>query len=211
MIILPVIHYSTLPVALENAKIAFQNGCDGVFVINMDYSSITDLEIPAVCAEIKWKFPNKKVGANYLYADFITMFQKYIDEIDMIWTDDLIATEHDEIIRALEFVKNVDIFESFAFKYKKSDPDFVNTGNTILAKGRIPTTSGSGTGHAAPLEKLIQLSELPRLALASGLTPENIYMFKPYITHALVATGISDSFYTFDPVKVKDFVQAARG
>jgi predicted TIM-barrel enzyme len=211
MIILPVIHYSTLSVALENAEIAFQNGCDGVFVINMDYTPETDLEIPAVCAHIKKLFPNKKVGANFLYADFITMFVNAVDSIDMIWTDDLIPEEHDEVIRLQGFVKDIDIFESFAFKYKKADPDFVNTGNNILAKGRIPTTSGSGTGHAAPLEKLIQLSELPRLALASGLTPDNVSMFKPYITHALVATGISDSFYTFDPTKVKDFVQAVRG
>jgi hypothetical protein len=60
------------------------------------------------------------------------------------------------------------------------------------------------------LDKVLQLGELSSLALASGLTPENINSYKGHITHALVATGISESFYKFDPIKVKDFVQAAR-
>ena len=210
MIILPVIHYSTVLGALKNAEIAFKNGCDGVFVINMDYCPETDLEVPTACAAIKMLYPDKKIGANFLYSDFMTMFVNNIDIIDMIWTDNLIPEIHDEEITKQQLTKRIDIFESFAFKYKKHDPDFVNTGHNILAKDRIPTTSGSATGQAANIEKLMQLRDLPKLALASGLTPDNIQAFRSYITHALVATGISDSFYTFDPVKVRDFVQAAR-
>lgn len=211
MIVLPVIHFSTLPVALENAEIAFENGCDGVFVINMDYCEETDLKIPGVCAKLKFMFDNKKIGANFLYSDFMSMFVDNINIIDMIWTDHLIPEIHDEEITKCQSERQIEIFESFAFKYQKADPNFINTGRSIFQKNRIPTTSGSATGSAAPIDKMVQLAGLPKLALASGLTPDNIHMFKPYITHALVATGISDSFYTFDPIKVKDFVQAAKG
>lgn len=211
MRVFPVIHYSTLPVAITNAEIAFANGCDGVFVINMDYCQSTDLKIPGVCAKLKYEFQDKKIGANFLYSNFITILADNVNIIDMIWTDDLIPNIHDEEILKYQTTKNIEIFESFAFKYKREDPDFVNTGNNIYSKNRIPTTSGSATGSAAPMDKMIQLAGLPKLALASGLTPDNIHMFKPYITDALVATGISDSFYMFDPIKVKDFMQAING
>ena len=37
------------------------------------------------------------------------------------------------------------------------------------------------------------------LAVASGITPDNIDPMKPFIDYALVSTGINLDFYTFDP------------
>ena len=209
MQILPVIHYYDAATSLHNAKIAFENGCDGVFVINMGLEE-TDAIIPLICSLLKQEFPNKKIGANFLYGEFVPNLINKTTNVDMIWTDDSIPERYDLIVDKELSKRPMEIYESFAFKYKSEDPDFVNTGKRILSKGRIPTTSGPATGIAPTLDKVLQLGELSSLALASGLTPENINSYKGHITHALVATGISESFYKFDPIKVKDFVQAAR-
>jgi hypothetical protein len=210
MIILPVIHFSTREIAFANAEIAFANGCDGVFVINMGFEE-TDAIIPSICALLKQEFPDKKIGVNFLYSEFIPNLINNTNNIDMIWTDDTIPERYDPVVDKELYKRPIEIYESFAFKYKREDSDFVNTGKMILSKGRIPTTSGPATGQPPSVEKVLQLSELTTLALASGLDPNNVHLFKNHITHALVATGISETFYKFDPVKVKDFVQAAKG
>lgn len=210
MKIYPVIHYYDETTSISNAEIAFSHGCDGVFVINMGFEE-TDAIIPSICKSIKDKFPDMKIGANFLYGGFLPIFIDKSEHLDMLWTDNIIPDRYDDFIRKELSYRPMEIFESFAFKYKEEDNDFVNTGKTILAKGRIPTTSGPGTGQAPSLDKILQLKELSSLALASGLDPDNIGKFKNYITHALVATGISETFYKFDSIKVRDFVQAARG
>jgi predicted TIM-barrel enzyme len=77
----------------------------------------------------------------------------------------------------------------------------------------VVTTSGPGTGEAASVEKIRTmknaLGDFP-LAIASGLTPENVGDFRDLADCFLVASGISSSWTDFDPVRIKDFVQAAR-
>jgi hypothetical protein len=41
----------------------------------------------------------------------------------------------------------------------------------------------------------------PPLAVASGITSENIEIFKPHVDVFMVATGISANFHDLDPVK----------
>jgi predicted TIM-barrel enzyme len=45
------------------------------------------------------------------------------------------------------------------------------------------------------------------LAIASGITPENIEKYLPYVDYFLVATGISKTFDEFDPEKRKLLAQ----
>ena len=48
------------------------------------------------------------------------------------------------------------------------------------------------------------------LAVASGMTPDNISEFKPYLSHVLVSTGISKDEYHFDEEKINAFIQLAK-
>lgn len=48
------------------------------------------------------------------------------------------------------------------------------------------------------------------LALANGVTPENIDSFLPYADCFLVATGVSRSFRMLDPRKVKLLAEKIR-
>jgi uncharacterized protein len=77
----------------------------------------------------------------------------------------------------------------------------------------VVTTSGAGTGQAAHLEKIsamkAALGDLP-LAIASGITPENVRDYLPISDCYLVATGLGDSFEELNPDRVAALVDGVR-
>jgi len=77
-----------------------------------------------------------------------------------------------------------------------------------LLAGFIPTTSGSATGKAPQLAKIISMSQHGVLAVASGMTPDNVSDYAPYLSHILVSTGISLDEYRIDPDKLKRLISA---
>ena len=67
------------------------------------------------------------------------------------------------------------------------------------------TTSGRATGASAAVEKVKIMKRVigdRPLAIASGITAENVEQFLPWVDIFLVATGISTSFYELDIEKV---------
>jgi len=48
------------------------------------------------------------------------------------------------------------------------------------------------------------------LAIASGITPENVGTFLPYVDYVLCATGISDDFHNLNPDRVRQLVETVR-
>lgn len=74
----------------------------------------------------------------------------------------------------------------------------------------IAVTSGTRTGTAPTVEHVLTIKEeladfmLP-LAVASGMTPENIRDFRDHADCFMVATGISKSFTELDPDRVRRF------
>jgi hypothetical protein len=97
-------------------------------------------------------------------------------------------------------------FGSVAFKYQAYEPDPAAAARFADGCGFIPTTSGAGTGEAPALAKVetmaAALESRQKLALASGITAENVGQFLPHVGRYLVATGISSSFYEFDEKQV---------
>ena len=77
----------------------------------------------------------------------------------------------------------------------------------------VVTTSGSGTGQAAHVDKTRAMKQalgtFP-LALASGLTPDNIEDYLPHSDCYLVATGISTSFTELSPSLLKSLIGRVR-
>ncbi|VTU43045.1 MULTISPECIES: hypothetical protein [unclassified Variovorax] len=62
-IVLPVIHFAEKARAFHNAAVAFDAGCDGVWLISMDGR---DSLLEPAALEIKAAWPTKQVGINYL-------------------------------------------------------------------------------------------------------------------------------------------------
>ena len=75
------------------------------------------------------------------------------------------------------------------------------------------TTSGQGTCIAASIEKIKRIrtgaGEYP-IAIASGITPENVVDYLPYADAFLVATGISKDSYHLDREKVRKLIDVVR-
>eukprot|EP01063_Lacrimia_lanifica_P006271 TRINITY_DN1378_c0_g1_i1.p1 TRINITY_DN1378_c0_g1~~TRINITY_DN1378_c0_g1_i1.p1 ORF type:complete len:577 (+),score=194.08 TRINITY_DN1378_c0_g1_i1:88-1818(+) len=70
----------------------------------------------------------------------------------------------------------------------------------------VVMTSGVATGAAADLAKMAVMRRgvgpFKPLGLASGVTPENVAAYLPYVDLILVATGVSDGFHELDARKL---------
>lgn len=67
-------------------------------------------------------------------------------------------------------------------------------------------TTGKGTGHAADLDKMQAFrngcGSQCKLSIASGVNPQNVESYLPFVDAILVATGISSDFHNFNEQKM---------
>jgi len=212
----PVIHFKNLETVYFNLNICLNNNCQGVILINMD-NKPHEL-IPAIQLIRNITGNDFFIGVNFLNTDisFVTEQIIYNNSINGIWIDN-----PGLYYKKMEY-PIYELHESFSLR-KEKDQEFIFFGSvmfkthvyknddTVVTKmaknlGWIPTTSGRATGIAADIEKISimkkHIGDYP-LAIASGITPENVDLFLPYIDYYLVSTGISKNFYEFDDNKVK--------
>jgi predicted TIM-barrel enzyme len=205
--VIPVIHYANDKLALRNAEIAFDAGCEGVFLIHMEHNNRL---LAPVAQVIKARWPDKLVGINYLgMAPALAVMKNITNGLDMTWTDAQLthsaAGPWALAARVREASANQPghlVFAGVAFKHQLDEPNPVLAAQKALEFGFIPTTSGPATGVAADVDQVATLrsaigAEAP-LAIASGITPENVGEFAPHLSHILVATGVSASYHELD-------------
>jgi protein-tyrosine-phosphatase len=104
-------------------------------------------------------------------------------------------------------------FGGVAFKYQRPVEDLARAARIAGGYMDVLTTSGPGTGEAAERTKITGLrSGAPddALAIASGMTPENVDQYLDLADCFLVASGISESFTELDPVRVSALVEKIR-
>mmetsp|Transcript_34720 Transcript_34720/g.87292 ORF Transcript_34720/g.87292 Transcript_34720/m.87292 type:complete len:148 (+) Transcript_34720:140-583(+) len=77
----------------------------------------------------------------------------------------------------------------------------------------VVTTSGVATGQQIDMDKLRTMrsavGETGVLAVASGVTVENLPEQLPYLDCVLVATGVSDSFHELNTERIAALVEVA--
>lgn len=217
--IIPVIHYENDEQAKRNAAIAFGAGCEGIFLIHMEGKNHL---LPSVAREIKAQYRSKLVGINYLGVETAEAVNANINlGLDMTWTDEQLTHSCDRpwdeakrVCDAKAQDYNHLVFVGVAFKHQRHEPDPVLAARKAIEFGFIPTTSGSATGVAADQNDVVKLRTGmgPRhpLAIASGITPENAGDYLPSLSHVLVATGVSSSFYELDAERLKSLKAARR-
>ena len=107
--------------------------------------------------------------------------------------------------------QKINFFASIAFKYRPVEIDSLGAAAAALAAGFVPTTSGSATGYPPTVSKISSMVSVSAgtLAVASGMTPENIAEYTRYLGAVLVATGVSVDDYRLDPAKLDAFVVTA--
>lgn len=214
--ILPVIHHLHNSLAIAQAQVAYEAGADGIFLISHHGQSYL---LPSLAEEIKAKYDNFKVGINLLGVEInevARLAKEY--NLDMIWGDACgvsskgLDKEGELLSTFARDNKNIEVFASVSFKCQPTDINPPLAGLFAQNAGFIPTTSGSGTGSPPTVEKIqsMSLATGGLLGVASGMTCENVSNFSSYLSHILVATGVSIDDHHFDVELLNKFVQIVK-
>lgn len=140
---------------------------------------------------------------------------EYCDSLEKFNTKKFLMKQKNQNNLELEKFK---LFASVAFKYQKFEENPKDAVANAIKAGFIPTTSGSGTGVAPSLDKISMMSlasvicdgRSPNLAVASGMTIDNVCQFTPHLAYILVATGVAHDHWHIDNNKLLEFIKQVR-
>jgi deoxyribose-phosphate aldolase len=201
-VLLPVVHCIEETQARTAVNVAMGAGADGVFLINQGGMSARHVAIFATSLPVEMF-----VGLNLLGNTAAAQIATDDDAIDAVWSDrcDLDG----DLPRPRLF------FGGVAFKGQPVVWDVAEAAlAAVSACVDVVTTSGPGTGEPPTVEKVAAMRAAigtHALAVASGITPENVERFLPFVDAFLVASGIENRFGTFDPKRVRALADAIHG
>jgi hypothetical protein len=197
---------------------AMEAGADGVFLINHGMSADDLLEIHL---KATGEFPACWIGINCLGLYPGEVFLRATSKVAGIWVDNAMVDERSEEQAEAEDISSTRLesgwqglyFGGVAFKYQRPVEDIVRAARIAARYMDVVTTSGPGTGMPALQNKILAmkqaLGDYP-LAIASGITPDNVVDYLDIADCFLVATGISSNFTTLDPSLVKALIDTVR-
>lgn len=222
-VFLPVIHVTDNKTnVFNNIEICIEAKADGIFLISHGYLNYKELihlgkeiknKYPSLW--IGYNFLDIK------NTEVFPKIAEYDCEIEGIWIDDskqgiLGAESEAETISKsyLDGETNAKIndfkpflyFGGVAFKYCKQPNDLSKSTVEAFSNMDIVTTSGDGTGLSANIKKIKTMydslcvfktnnkhNKECSLALASGVSIDNIHTYLPYVDYFLVSSSISDN------------------
>lgn len=219
-----VIHHQTDDLTLDQASLAIRLGADGVFLISHEGR---DSALLPLCKALKSNLrsidatasPAPLVGLNLLKAEPVNAFELAMEwGADALWvsspgvTSSGVTSAGRRLEQLVKANQGPNVFGCVAFKYQPIEPDPQAAARAALALGMHPTTSGAGTGMAPDIEKIRGMSSAVggKLAIASGMTPDNIESYAPFVSDVLVSTGVSQDTHRIDPDKFLVFREKAR-
>ncbi len=217
-VVLPVVHVAGESQAIANTEIAKKAGADGVFLINhsMPWQSLLEVYWTGRAHYNDWW-----IGVNCLGLPPENVFGELPDHLNGVWVDNARIDERAASQPKADLIASARrksqwqglYFGGVAFKYQRSVEDLASATRVSMSYMDVVTTSGPGTGEAAAVEKIRimknTLGDSP-LAIASGVTPENVGGYLGCADCFLVATGISQSFHMLSLEKTRDLVARVR-
>ena len=223
-VLLPVVHPISREAALEAIGVAHTCGVKGVFLIDQGMS---EREVLQLAREVREQYPTLWIGLNLLSrtaTKTLTTTYNRGWRVDGIWSDwagieenRVAGSSHPVAEAFLNARRNASweglYFGGVAFKYQR---EVAPSDLGVVAEMSVPymdvlCTSGPGTGHPADIEKVRALRAGlgdHAMALASGVTPENVQSYMPYVQAFLVGTGIEQQLGIFDPMKIEALLRA---
>ncbi len=224
--VFPVIHVLNIDQVKVNIDIVLEKNCPGFFLINHDFSFSN---LVPIITDIRKNFPDTWMGVNFLGLTGKKAFpvlgklQVAGVRVDAFWAGDARINErltmdeqHDaieiNISRHLSAWKGL-YFGGTAFKKQRivSPEDYMKAAEISSNFVDVVTTSGIDTGCSAKVSKIRAFRkpdiDYP-LALASGVSAQNIKTYSPFVDAFLVSTGINfaGDFYNIDPVLLQDLL-----
>lgn len=186
--LIPVIHILNEKQAFTNVEICLANGVEKVFLIN---HAVSDEALLACAAKIRQSYPALWIGVNRLGVYVNDAVNMMLSGIDGLWCDGTLTPENARKYRKFEGL----IFSSLAFKYQPQPADLRLACEEAKIATDVATTSGIGTGKPADAEKINKIREYlgnHPMAIASGVSAENVHNYKGVADYLLVATSITD-------------------
>lgn len=221
-VLLPVVHPIGRAEALASLRVVHDAGAPGAFLIDQ---GMGEADVLALVNEARARFPKLWLGVNLLGrspADaLVTALDACGGRIDGIWSDNAGIDERASVQRRAEEIVAVRrargwnglYFGGVAFKYQR-EVAFADLGRSAALAARymdVVCTSGPGTGQAADLDKIRAMRTGlgdAALALASGVTAENVGSYVPYVQAFLVGTGVEASFGVIDEARITALLRA---
>lgn len=106
--------------------------------------------------------------------------------------------------------ENINIFTDINVKHAQPlvKPDIIQWTNDLILRGKSDAiiVSGSGTGIKAPIEELelVKSASSVPVFLGSGVTPENLQMYKPHSDGAIVGSNFKRDGNVLNPVDIEN-------
>ena len=228
--VLPVIHVRSLEQAEKNVQTATGCGAHGVFLINHDFDRE---QLLPILRRIRSDNPYLWLGVNFLAVTGLDAFpilgrlQAEGCPVDAYWADDARIDETaggdgQAEAAAIAEARSASGWKGLYFggtAFKKQRPvasdHFAKAAELARDYMDVVTTSGIATGQAAELSKVeafrTACADAP-LAIASGITPDNVAQQAVLADAILVATGINfpGDFYTIDGERLDTLLKIAR-
>ncbi len=211
-----VIHIESEEQALRNARIAKNAGASGIFLINHRSSADSLLRIYGY---VKMYCGNLWIGLNCLDLSPKEAVMQTPKDIAGLWIDDGgIKEDSDDPagearelaeLRARHGTRGL-YFGGVAFKYQGECRDPARAARLAMPYMDVVTTSGEKTGSPPAIEKVRLMKRAigdHPLAIASGITAQNVREYIEYADYFLVATGVSDSDTELNAGKVEELAR----
>lgn len=182
--LIPVIHMLNENQVMTNVKTCIECGINKVFIIN----HVVSIEDLLNCSKkVKLKYPNLWVGVNML--GYKTDISLLLDTgLDGLWCDGVV-NEH-PVKRNFKGM----FFGGVAFKYQPQPKDLNLACYWAKMTTDVATTSGTATGKPADINKILKIRDYlgdHPMAIASGVSIDNIESYKGIVDYLLVASSIT--------------------
>jgi hypothetical protein len=206
-VFLPVIHPVSRQIALNSIDVAVHAGADGIWLINQGMHTT---QLLAFIPEVSKLHKELWIGVNFLGTDPEDVIELIANlPVGGIWSDNARINETSDRQPAGERFKKAReragwkglYFGGVAFKGQREVPDRLlhDAARKAAPWMDVITSSGPATGIPAPYDKAEALRSgagAHPMALASGVSPENVEGFLPYVDAYLVASEIETAKYS---------------
>jgi uncharacterized protein len=214
-----VVHAETPQQALRNTVKAVDAAADGIFLIN---HSISDTELVECYEFVRKAYPDRWIGLSFRGRPALESLAQVPDSASGLWTGDAGIREGEAEPPALarEFCDQRRRrkwrglhFGGVAFKYHEQVKDPAAAALAAAPYVDVVTTSGEGTGIAAPVAKIRAMKQAigtHPLAIASGIAADNVHLYKGVADCFLVASSVSDSHSELNVERIAALAGALR-
>lgn len=186
--LIPVIHMVNDEQVFANIDTCMGCGVNKVFIINHNVSSD---DLFRCLSKVRVSYPSLWLGVNVLGVNIFERVCYSFEGIDAAWFDETLSRDDYFALNK----KKLLVFGGLAFKYQPQTLSLEEASIFTKKYTDVATTSGTGTGKPANINKIKDIrkyiDEHP-MAIASGVSVDNVSEYKGLANYLLVATSITD-------------------